>query len=119
MVLEQSTLTRFLYEARVPSEDALEEVIPVNVNGNSSNVVAELQPTPRLDDVEDSSGNNATKLAEPALSSSGDCIVLNAISTPIRTVDQVPDLQIVDPMVAMPFHAAARQWHRAYEHNHH
>lgn len=80
-------LTRFLYEARIPTEDTSKEVIPTYVNGISSNVVTELQPIPRPDDIVDSARSNVTKLAEPALSSSGDCIVLNAISIPIRAVD--------------------------------
>jgi hypothetical protein len=40
MASQQSALTRFLYEARVPVEDASEEAIPGDVNGVTSNVVA-------------------------------------------------------------------------------
>jgi hypothetical protein len=116
MASQQSALTRFLYKARVPTEDAPGEPIPGDVNGVTSDVVAEFQPTPRPTD---SAGSNATRPAEPALSSPSDCIILNAISTPIGAVDQVPDFQIVDPVIATPIHAAARQRSRTYEHNHH
>jgi hypothetical protein len=116
MAPQQSALTRFLYEARVPAEDAPGEPIPGDVNGVTSDVVAELQPTPRPTD---SAGSNATRPAEPALSSLSDCIILNVISTPIGAADQVPDFQIVDPVIATLIHAAARQRSRTYEHNCH
>jgi hypothetical protein len=116
MAPQQSTLTRFLYEARVPAKDAPGEAIPSDSNGVTSDVVAELQPTPRP---ADSAGSNAIRPTEPALSSSSDCIVFNAISTLIGAVDQVPDFQIVDPVIATPIHVVARQWRRTYEHNRH
>jgi hypothetical protein len=40
--------------------------------------------------------------------------LLNALSTPIA-----PDVEIVDPVVASPLHAAARQRRREYENNRH
>jgi hypothetical protein len=38
---------------------------------------------------------------------------------PIGTVDQVPNFQIIDPVIATPIHTAARQRRRTYEHNRH
>jgi hypothetical protein len=87
MAPQQSALMRFLFEARVPAGDIVGEPIPIDVHGNSSNIVAELQPTPKTDDIADFVGNNVLKPAEPAMSSLSDCIVLNAISTSIAVVD--------------------------------
>jgi hypothetical protein len=116
MAPQQSALTRFLYEARVPAKDAPGEAIPGDNNGITSDVVVELQPIPRP---ANSAGSNATRPAEPALSSPSDCIVLNAISMLIGAVDQVLDFQIVDLVIATPIHVVARQWRRTYEHNRH
>jgi hypothetical protein len=47
----------------------------------------------------DSAGSNAPKPHEHALSLQSDCFLLNALSTPIATLEQVSDVKIVDPTV--------------------
>jgi hypothetical protein len=103
----------------IPTKDTMDELIATDVHGDSNNVVTQLQPTLKSDDVADSAWNNVSKTIEPVMSSLSDCILLNAISMPIAVVEQVPDVQIINPVVATPLHAFARQWRWAYEHNRH
>lgn len=120
MAPQQSPLTRFLYEARVTAE-GVGEVIASNLHGDSSNATVELPPTVKGDEVADSIGSNVDKPAEPTMSSPSNFILQNERSTPVpvSVVEQVSDMQIVDPAVATPLHAATRQRHWPYEHNCH
>jgi hypothetical protein len=95
----QASMSRFLYESRVPDDDAvgfgsdLELSAPVLVNAEC---------------VADSKGSQSA--VDVTCSSQSDCIVLNAISTPAKALAE-SDVQIVDPAVGSPLYAAAR-WRR-------
>jgi hypothetical protein len=53
----------------------------------------------------------------PAASSAFNCVLLNAISTPVRQPE--PDIQVLDPVLASPLHELARKRKKNYELNRH
>jgi hypothetical protein len=93
--------------------------IGLDVHGEASDVPVEVCRAPVTHVVADSAGSNAPKPHELALSSQSDCVLLNNVSTPAPAPDRAPSVEIVDPAVASPLHAAARQWHLGYERNRH
>jgi hypothetical protein len=117
MAPQQSALTRFLYESRIPARDAA--TLPILNGDQPSDVFADSLPIPKGDHVAASSGSNDDQPVEPATSSPSDCVLLNGMSTPIPVPEEAPDVQIVDPVLATPLHAAARQRRRAYDQNRH
>jgi hypothetical protein len=105
MAPQQSAMTRFLYESWVPAGDAA--IPPILKDCQPSDVFADLFPIPKGDHVTDSSGSNDDQPVEPATSLPNDSVVLNAMSTPNPVPREVPDVQIVDLVVARPSHVAA------------
>ena len=97
----------------------MDELIAIDVHGDSNNVITESQPILKSDNVAHSTRSNVSKSIEPAMSSLSDYVLLNTISMPIVVAKQVPDVQIINPVVATPLHAFVRQWYWAYEHNRH
>jgi hypothetical protein len=93
----QAPLTRFLFEGKVPEDGAASEPISPSAHRDVGEVCGEAIGTPIIEVVADSAGSNASKPQERAPSSQSDCVLLNALSTPIA-----PDVEIVDPVVASP-----------------
>jgi hypothetical protein len=53
-------------------------------------------------------------------SQSSECVLMNAISTPVKASVLVePDLQVLDPVLASPSHELARKRKKGYELNRH
>jgi hypothetical protein len=82
----------------------------------------------------DSANSCDAPAATPMLSSASDCILFNAISTPISGAASrvefppipdvsdhatLPDVEILAPEVGSPLHFAARARRRNYDHNRH
>jgi hypothetical protein len=107
----QSSLTCFLFEGRIPEDE--------DVHGDVSGVPAEVCRISITYLAADSAGSNAPKPHELALSSQSDCVLLNTLSTPIPALERAPSVEVVDPAVASPLHAATRQRRQVYEHNRH
>jgi hypothetical protein len=59
----------------------------------------------------------STGSAAPAASSASDCVLLNAISTPVTQPE--PDLEVLDSVFASPSHELARKRKKSYELNRH
>jgi hypothetical protein len=116
----QASMSRFLYESRVPDDDAVGFGSEVDLSASTVSVGfgSDLElSAPVL--VDDSKGSqSAADAADVACSSQSDCIVLNAISTPAKAPAE-SDVQILDPAVGSPLYAAARQRRQSYEQNRH
>jgi hypothetical protein len=98
----QSSLTRFRFESKVPKEDIISELIAPSIHGDTNDVATEAFQIPIIEVVANSAGSNPSKPLEPAKSSQIDCILLNVLSTAIPIPKRVPDMEIVDPVVATP-----------------
>jgi hypothetical protein len=56
----------------------------------------------------------------PGASSASDCVLLNAISTPVtQSPLPEPNIQVLDPVFASPSHELARKRKKSYELNMH
>lgn len=117
MALLQSSLIRFLFKGRVFGDQVVNAPTGPDVHGKLSNVPAKVCGAPVTHVVADSAGSNAPKPHEPTLSLQSDYVLLNNVSTPAPTPNRAPFVEIVDPAVASPLHAAARQRRLGYEWN--
>jgi hypothetical protein len=100
-------MSRFLYESRLPDDEA----------GGCGSDVQLPPPAPvNVDSVARSDGSQPP--ADVATSSEIDCIVMTAVSALAQSPPD-SDVQIVDSAVASPLHAAARQRRQSYKQNHH
>lgn len=104
----------FLFEGRVPEDGAVSEEISPAAHYDTGDIYAEAIGTPITEVVVDSVGSNVPKPQERAPSLQTDCVLLNVLSTLIAL-----DVGIVDLVVALPLHAAARHWRWEYERNRH
>jgi hypothetical protein len=118
----QASMSRFLYESRVPDDDAVGFGSEVDLSastvsvGFGSDLELSAPVLVNADCVDDSKGSQSA--ADVACSSQSDCIVLNAISTPAKAPAE-SDVQILDPTVGSPLYAAVRQRRQSYEQNRH
>ena len=113
----QSSLMHFLFKGKISKDDVVSAPVGPNVHGEASNVLVEVCRTPIMCVVADSVGSNALKLYELALSLQSDCVLLNALSTPIAATKRASNIEIVDLAIVLPLHATARQQRRGYKRN--